>query len=316
MIAFTLNSFLAQLQMSSQHFIVVEGKDDREFVLNLRNKFNLSQKTVYPASEMKGGFSHPKNNRKKVEEIASLSVEYCISDRLTCLVDREFREFNLQRVSDKIGLHHVVHCTYWTIGHSFENYFFEPTLLVTGFSRLTSAHWHALADQYFASHFDYFSTIAASLSIADFDVEKSGLSMGLRLEIFNLLKVNGTTPSLDLVYLDQFIKGKLNPRMASRHLTSFNRSQAAMKNTHPSEVRKFIRGHTGTVFFQACYAWCLAFTAPSTVDQDYIDSKVGEVLGASSDSTFKQLLRSYLNFLDNAPYKLRFSAHPRQFLLR
>jgi hypothetical protein len=316
MVNFTLQSFVAQLRMSKQHYIVVEGKEDREFVLNLRAKFSFPQRTVYSASEMKGGFSHSKNNRKKVEEIASLSVVYCVSNRLTCLVDREFREFNLQKVSDKIGLHHVVQCTYWTIGHSFENYFFEPSLLVKAFSCLTTAHWHTSADQYFSSHFDYFSSIAASLSIADFEIEKSGLSIGLRPEIFNILKVNGATLSLDTANLDQFINDRLNPRMASRHLTLFKRSQAAMKNILPSEVRKFIRGHTGIVFFQACYAWCLAFTAPNTVDQDYIDIKVAEVLKASDDLIFKQLLRSYLNFLDNAPCKLLLSAHPRQFLLR
>ncbi len=316
MVNFTLQSFVAQLQMSKQHFIVVEGKEDREFVLNLRAKFNFPQRNVYMASEMKGGFSHSKNNRKKVEEIASSSIKYCLSERLTCLVDREFREFNLQKVSDKIGLHHAVHCTYWTIGHSFENYFFEPTLLVKGFSCLTTAHWHLSANEYFSSHFDFFSTIAACLSIADYEIEKSGLSIGLRPEIFNLIKFNGSTLSLDNNYLEQFIKGRLDPRMASRHLKSFKRSLAAMKNTLPSEVRKFIRGHTGIVIFQACYAWCLAFTAPNTFDKVYIDSKVDEILRASDDSIFKQLLRSYLNFLDNTPCKLRISAYPRQFLLR
>ncbi|WP_176969798.1 DUF4435 domain-containing protein [Nitrosomonas sp. Nm33] len=303
--------------MSRQHFIVVEGKEDREFVLNLRTKLNLPHRTVYAASDMQNGFSHPKCNRKKVEEIASLSVEYGTSDRLTCLVDREFREFNLQRCSDKIGLHHVVNNTYWTLGHSFENYFFDPTLLVKGFSCLTTAHWHASADQYFSSHFDFFSTIAASLSIADFEVEKSGFSIGLRPEIFKLFKeINGATPSLDTAYLDQFINDRLDPKRASRHLTSFKRSLAAMKNTIPSEVRKFIRGHTGIVIFQASYAWCLAFTAPKTCDQNDIGSKVNEVLQASSESIFKQLLRSYLIILDNTPCRLQFSAYPRQFFLR
>lgn len=316
MTTFTLNSFLAQLRMSKQHHVVVEGKEDREFVLNLRAKFNLPQRMVYPASEMKGGFSDPKNNRKKVEEIALRSSKFIAPGCLSCLVDREFREFDLQRGSDKIGLHHVVNFTYWTIGHSFENYFFDPDILVGGFSGLTSAYWHRSADSFFIHHFDYFSQLAASLSLADFEVNRSGFSIGLRPAVSDLIRVEDTELAIDFSGLETLVSARLDPQSAALYQASFRRAFCVMRTIRPSELRRLIRGHTGVALFQAFYAWSLEFTAPRVLDRNYIGARMSEILESSSETVFKGLLRSYLRFLEVVPCRRRLSAQPMQFLLR
>ena len=315
MISYTLNSFMAHLRMTKEKCIVVEGREDREFVLNLRHTFGAPTRIVYTASEMQGEFASPKNNRKKVEEISELSVSFGVSHKVSCLVDREFREFDLHRISDKLGVHHSVQRAYWTLGHSFENYFFSPEILTDGLRRLSTAHWNSAADTHYIENFHFISTVAASFSIADYEVGRSGFAIGLKKELPSFFVQNRNTTSLDIAQLKEKILNRLNDKESKIYLKAFRRAYASAKNSSRRDVLRLVRGHTGIAIFQASYSWSLTVSAPKTLDRDYVLRLSTDVRDTSSEAVFTQLLHSYLRALSSMPERIRGWAYPRHFIV-
>ena len=72
------------------------------------------------------------NNRERVEAVCQfVDNQPTQSIRFVGFVDREYREFDLpNRFIDQLGCHHQVGCAVWSRGHSLENYFFVPSLLI------------------------------------------------------------------------------------------------------------------------------------------------------------------------------------------
>ena len=314
MISYTLNSFMAHLVMTKEKCIVVEGREDREFVLNLRHTFGAPARAVYAASEMKSGFSNPKNNRKKVEEISEISVSYRVSHKIACLVDREFREFDLHKISDKLGVHHSVQRAYWTLGHSFENYFFSPEILTDGLRRLSTAHWNSDADNHYINNFHFISAVAVSFSIADYEVGRSGFSIGLKKELPSLFVQNKSSTFLDIEKLKEEILKKLDNKESRAYLRAFIRAYSCAKDSSRRDILRLVRGHTGIAIFQASYAWSLMVSAPNTLDRDYVMRLTADVRDTSSDAVFTQLLHSYLRALSSMPEKIRSWTYPQHFI--
>lgn len=131
MSTYTLSGYLSALAVRENRTVLVEGRDDKSVVARIMLEFetngaSLNHATVVDSAELVRGDDEPMGNRAIVELVhARCRTE---GRDIAAVVDREFREFSFAAVpSDTLNEHVVVDSSlFWTLGHSIENYFFEP----------------------------------------------------------------------------------------------------------------------------------------------------------------------------------------------
>ena len=129
---YDISNYIASVKMSSKKRILVEGRDDRSHVNNLLYVLLADHKIkIDTAENIKGDCSTTaKNNRAKIEKIHAATEASSSHDNLFYLCDREFIKFDIdKKIIDRMTGHENDGNFSWTIGHSFENYFFTDELV-------------------------------------------------------------------------------------------------------------------------------------------------------------------------------------------
>jgi hypothetical protein len=145
-LTWSLEEYLDVVRMEKPRHLLVEGPSDKDlFVKLLRDHWNQpSNKEIIidSAESLHGyGFEGTGENREKVEWVCSAISGRPYAQRLVGFTDREFRDFGLDpNIVDELQRHKVMDRLVWSRGHSIENYFFEPDILVDALWQMEITH--------------------------------------------------------------------------------------------------------------------------------------------------------------------------------
>jgi hypothetical protein len=143
MLTYSLQGYLALLEMRSNRTLLLEGKTDAVIVGRVIHE--IANESVPDAvvdtadmirlnAEEYSRIVDLQNNDVGSRELVELvhSKSNFVSAKFACLVDREFRGFNLTpSLVDSIPKHNIVDLNmFWTRGHSIENYFLSELYLM------------------------------------------------------------------------------------------------------------------------------------------------------------------------------------------
>lgn len=262
MLRYDLPEYIAMAKMSSKVRILVEGKDDRNFILGLVKRLTPTTKlSIDTAVDIGGNCKNTAaNNRAKIEKIHEHCKTKGTHPRLFFLCDREFRKFEIEKsVLDLINGHETDSNLVWTEGHSLENYFLSPNMLLDGFKYLCGSGNKTKSMELLEKIFPDAIIQIAALTLAakelqcasypakivrwdNISIENGKLNLGLHL-----------TPTKDL-FLETYI-------------SAFERFQPVARNTPLSICTRLCRGHTAVIALQRIFSACIYFSSKSEDDE-------------------------------------------------
>lgn len=250
--AYTVDSYITSLSMSSKKRLLVEGRHDRSHLYQLIYKFNPASKVkIDTAQDIKASDkAMSKNNRLKIETIHSRVKS---KDNISFLCDREFREFTFNdQVEDLLNSHYCDDSLYWTLGHSLENYFFNVAVIMDAFQFLSPSEYKYKAIELFSKLISSSFAVLAAISIAAKNIDKSGLPAAL-IDWKDIVINEGY---INLVRRDAY---DIDPECVN---SFFNAFDAVLPSVIASEVgvcSRVVRGHTGILLLQKLFAACLYY---------------------------------------------------------
>ncbi|HGF4627476.1 TPA: DUF4435 domain-containing protein [Escherichia coli] len=250
--AYTVDSYITSLSMSSKKRLLVEGRHDRSHLYQLIYKFNPASKVkIDTAQDIKASDkAMSKNNRLKIETIHSRVKR---KDNISFLCDREFREFTFNdQIKDLLNSHYCDDSLYWTLGHSLENYFFNASIIIDAFQFLSPSEYKYKAIELFSELISSSFAVLAAISIAAKNIDKSGLPAAL-IDWKDIVIENG---DITLVRRNAY---DIDPECVN---SFFNAFDAVLPSVTASEVgvcSRVVRGHTGILLLQKLFAACLYY---------------------------------------------------------
>lgn len=259
---YDIPEYIALTKMSSKARILVEGKDDRGIILGLISRINPKIKfSVDSAVDIKGNCSNTaKNNRAKIEKIHLHCKEKDSHEKLFFLCDREFRKFEIdESIKDLVQDHEVDRNLVWTEGHSLENYFLSPSMLIDGFRFLTGAGQKDNALQLFEEIFYLSLREIATLTLA----AKIQNCASFPSTIIQWKEISITGNSIDIGLR------KLKPEnsITERFIRSYFDVSTVIAQTPIETCARFCRGHTAVIALQRIFAACL-YTTTKITDEE------------------------------------------------
>ena len=126
-----------------------------------QNDFNLNGCTI-----------NQNGNRGKVEYLHETLQNSPKHNNLVFFADREFREFNLDKIQDYLNGHKVKGSLVWSRGHSIENYLFDFNILRQSLRGLTKDQLYDKNIQNYEKLFYNTIRFATAISLALKDCEK------------------------------------------------------------------------------------------------------------------------------------------------
>lgn len=170
---YSIDGYIAKVIMSYKKHILVEGRDDKMAFTYLLYEFfhqsNHPEKLniiVDTAQEIKADLgSQQVGNRDKVEQICSKISGITGAEKLVGFVDREYRRFDLNLMSDQINGHYVNSRLVWSKGHSIENYYFNVSLLREPLRACSTTSYFNVALELFENIFNSILRLACALSL-------------------------------------------------------------------------------------------------------------------------------------------------------
>jgi hypothetical protein len=164
---YSTSGYPSALTLRSKRTLLVEGPDDKgviaRLIIELRNNKVMAADNVVvdTAQDLPDA---PGGNRERVE---AMHANVGGSSKFAALVDREFRNFDLQNGLDGAP-HHVVvpENLFWTRGHSIENYLADMDDVIACLEQHYPEHLPQRYSQIIATAFPSILHSAASITLA------------------------------------------------------------------------------------------------------------------------------------------------------
>ena len=128
---YSLKGYLKKIQMACTKILLVEGEEDRIAINSLLYEYSLKNESkhnvVIDLSEIVSDDKlYALGEREKIEKIYDVaSVGLSSTNKFYVFVDREYRNFDTNTISDNLPTHFIEGNLFWTRGHSIQNYFFS-----------------------------------------------------------------------------------------------------------------------------------------------------------------------------------------------
>lgn len=250
--AYTIDSYITSLTMSSKKRLLVEGRHDRAHLYQLIYKFNPASKVkIDTAQDIKASDkAMSKNNRLKIETIHSRVKR---KDNISFLCDREFREFTINdQIEDLLNSHYCDDSLYWTLGHSLENYFFNASIIIDAFQFLSPSEYKYKAIELFSELISSSFAVLAAISLAAKDIDKAGLPAAL-IDWKDIVINDG---AIKLIRRDAY---DIDPACVDGFFNAFDAVLPSVIASDVGVCSRVVRGHTGILLLQKLFSACLYY---------------------------------------------------------
>ncbi|MGK7941792.1 MAG: DUF4435 domain-containing protein [Crocosphaera sp.] len=299
----TLEDYVAEIIISEDSYLLLEGSDDEAFFTLIRNFLRSNKIQIPPdklallkdisietAERIKGELG----NRAKIEEICNLIAEEPsnVSNRLLGFVDREFREFEYSnRLNDNLKTHQINNRLIWSRGHSIENYFFEISTLKEAFNDYLISNFYQEAFEIFEAKFSHILRIACALSLAGFS--ENLLKLVSKSIDWQCIDITSTSVTINLEEWEKILKKFRLDRLRIQNLFDQFENYLNMTNQCDVETLRWLsHGHIGFNFMFAVYGKCLYLTASS--DQRKNNIEEAEKVNKNKDTRFRTVANAWI----------------------
>jgi hypothetical protein len=252
--AYTIESYITSLTMSSKKRVLVEGRHDRLHLYQLIYKFNPNSKVMIDtAQDIKASDkAMSKNNRLKIEIIHSRVKN---RKNIWFLCDREFREFDVNgKVNDLLNSHFCDDSLYWTLGHSLENYFFNVDVIADAFQFLSPSEYKFKAVRLFKEIISSSFELLAAVSLSARKIDKAGLPCAL----IDWKDIVISDSEVTIKRREKY--EKIDDGCVNDFFDAFTELRPIISSSDSTVCPKIIRGHTGVLLLQKLFSACLYYT--------------------------------------------------------
>lgn len=170
---YNLQGYLNSVQMSGRKHLLVEGKYDKQFFRIFLDTFISHIEVQIDTAESLISPEIVSGNCQKVEEIAETISSKEYAARFVGFVDREYREFDLEKIVDRLEYHNQISRLVWSRGHSIENYFFTHQVVKESLLDLCYIDCFDKAIMRFMNCFEDIIRIACALGLTGHQMQKS-----------------------------------------------------------------------------------------------------------------------------------------------
>lgn len=272
---------------TQKKYLLVEGKQDKQFFRLFLNQFSPQIRTVVDSAENFISFENTFGKREIVEKISDLIAETIYANRFVGFVDREYREFDLESLVDCLNCHNLKTRLVWSRGHSIENYFFDYQIIHESLLGLSSVDCFDSAIKNFEDCFEETIRIACALGLTGYQMHKIEV---VRSSIHsNLFNVENSKIVLQVETWQKSLKiKKFTEEEILMAINSFQSWLEKLTNISFETVRWLCDGHSGIEIIWAVYHRCV-FTNTSERSQNEAD----KIYKVPEDARF-QTLASWL----------------------
>lgn len=284
----TPDEYKRTVRMDTQkRYLLVEGKQDKQFFRLFLNEFSPQIGTVIDSAENFVSFENTFAKREIVEKISELMAEKSYAYRFVGFVDREYRGFDLESLADCLNCHHLKARLVWSRGHSIENYFFDYQIIHESLLGLSSVDCFDRAIKIFEKHFEETIRIACALGLTGYQMHKIEV---VRSSIHsNLFNVENSNIVLQVEkWRESLTTKKFTEAEILIAINSFQSWLAKLTSVSFEAVRWLCDGHSGIAIIWAVYHRCV-FTNTSENSQNEAD----KIYKVPEDARF-QTLASWL----------------------
>ncbi|ELS02939.1 hypothetical protein Xen7305DRAFT_00026570 [Xenococcus sp. PCC 7305] len=330
------DSFIRKVRMSNMKYLLVEGESDSKILKQLLKRFrdnNLIKKDkveVQSAQYIKSNKDTIQGNRHKVEYISKNINKENFAYRFVGFVDREFRDFLIDKtIRDIISSHKVSSRLVWSRGHSIENYFFDQDVLKLYCANASfKLDYYELIEERFQFLYLSILNLSTILSLLAKELnEKYELSFEeIENSIsFEFLEIENNQIIIKIDEWLERLKNKIKNKIESTDISSedflketriiYNDICSIVSLTEDPDTKKFIcHGHLGLHCVIEAYKKCLIVVSEEAIKNQIEqinenvtnskrrkkDKKIQELINFSKDYT-KSLI--HLGWLDTIQRK-------------
>lgn len=268
-------------------YLLVEGKQDKQFFRLFLYEFSPEIQIVIDSAEKFVSFDNTFGKRQIVEKISELIAEKSYAHRFVGFVDREYREFDLELLADRLNCHRLKERLVWSRGHSIENYFFDYQIIHDSLLGLSSVECFDKAIKDFEKCFEKTIRIACALGLTGFEMGKSDI---IRNSIHsNLFNIQNSEIILQVEKWENSLKTKkFTDEEVLIAVNSFQSWLSKLTSVSFESVRWLCDGHSGIEIIWAVYHRCV-FTNTS----ENFGNEADKIYKVPEDARF-QTLASWL----------------------
>jgi hypothetical protein len=253
-VKYDISKYLTSVRMSSKKRVLVEGKTDKEHILNLfRLLLGDSKIKIDTADNIKADCSiTSKNSRAKIDKIHNHCKSSNKHNNLYFLRDREFYKFEIgEEVLDLMSDHENDGNLSWTLGHSIENYFLDSELIADAFSYLTSYHLKVEALELFRDVLPSALRVVASITLAAKEMNKCSYPIGvIGWQDFNIEKSDISFNYIDWNNTD-------HSKLVVEFRNAMLKNEIIVSNSKALIHSRICRGHTSILMLQRIFSACI-----------------------------------------------------------
>jgi len=294
-LAYTVESYLAAIAISTKKRVLVEGRYDRQHLNNLlsviapKNKIHIDAAQYIKSNDQKIS----KNNRLKVEFIHEGAMARGITS-VSFLCDREFRAFSInESINDELNGHYIQDRLHWTYGHSMENYFFNKEILVDAYKFLFSGEEKNSVFKLFEDSLESAFVLLAAVTLASKEMDR--LTFPLSIINWKDFIVNEEGASLK-VY--DALTWNVNDTNKKFH-ESFLKYLSITKSSTPVICARISRGHTAMVILQRIFSACI-YHASFEINPKLAEEGANKFSNISEESLANALSESWVRKIDRS----------------
>jgi len=252
-LAYTVETYLTAISISTKKRVLVEGRYDRQHINNLLSVVAPNSKIHVDAAQYIKSSDRiiNKNNRMKVEAIHSGAIELGVSNAFF-LCDREFRNFTIEDVvKDDLDTHYVTEKLHWTFGHSMENYFFHKDILIDAYKYLFSGENKNETFRIFEEIIDCSFKLTAAITLASRRMDRLTFPLSI-ITWKDFIIDNGK------VYLKDFEGLEWIDCDDNHKFYDYMKEYFAIASTSSHVVcSRVSRGHTAMIMLQRIFSACI-----------------------------------------------------------
>jgi Protein of unknown function (DUF4435) len=256
--------FLNMVQMSTSKYILVEGRDDEQFFVQLHDAFfgNIlelcEEKFQIITAEVLNNIN-PLGNRRKVQDVCSLMNGEKFACNVVGFVDREFDGINKNDLKSSYpDSHIVVDRLIYSRGHSVENYFFDFEILDEALSQISATPVFRPALNLLKIILPSIMHLACAVSLAAYDC-KNRMSLARNSITWKLITIDSSEPNflLDDWKICLIQEGNTSELEARELCDSYNSWRKSLESIGSENIRWMCDGHMGIKFVLAAYERCV-----------------------------------------------------------
>jgi hypothetical protein len=283
--------YIAKTRMSAKKRILVEGRDDKSHIKNLLDVLHKGHKVkIDTAEDIKGVCKvTARNNRAKIDAVASYCKDSKHHKNLFYLCDREYIKFNIDsEVHDLMDDHILDGNLAWTIGHSIENYFFKEDLLSESYRFLCGSAYKSQAIALFRNILPSAFKVVAAISLAARDLNKASYPLGvIGWKNFSL---NDNEVNFDS---SAWVAAN-STEIATEFHSYYLKQLPIVASTNEIICSRICRGHTAMLMLQRIFSACL-YQVTVSVDSDLAEKDASNFSKLKENTLANALCESWIN---------------------